>query len=288
MDEKVFALIGCGKAGLSVALALKSAGWRVAGCDSRNPESAQLGRQWLDCPPIVVPQELPPGIPMMLGIPEQAIPEVERRMATVDPHIKGRVVFHLSGALPSRALQKCRLRGAIVGSLHPLMVLPDPLSGALALRQATFGVEGRPAAVALLQQMARDISGRCFSISPRGKVLYHAAAVTASNHLTALIWESQRLLSRAGAPEGSLIPAFQSLVEGTAKNLFASGAAASLTGPVERGDTITVSDHLRALKRWPESLERYRVMARAALELARLRHPERGAEYDGLEKLLAG
>lgn len=288
MAEKTFALIGCGKAGLSVALALKNSGWRVAGCDSRNPASAQMGRQWLNCPPLVVPQELPPEVPLMLGIPENALAEVERRVAAVDPHIRGRVVFHLSGALPSRVLQRCRLRGALVGSLHPLMVLPDPLSGALALRQATFAVEGRPQAVVLLQQMARDISGRSFAISPRGKVLYHTAAVTASNHLTALLWESQRLLGRAGAPECDLLPAFQSLVEGTVKNLYASDAATALTGPVERGDATTVSDHLRALKRWPESLERYRVMARASLELARLRHPERADAYDALEKLLAG
>ncbi len=37
--DKCLALVGCGKAGLSLALALKSAGWEVAGCLSRTPES---------------------------------------------------------------------------------------------------------------------------------------------------------------------------------------------------------------------------------------------------------
>ena len=32
-----FALVGCGKAGLSLALALKAAGWTVSGCASRSP-----------------------------------------------------------------------------------------------------------------------------------------------------------------------------------------------------------------------------------------------------------
>lgn len=287
MAEKTFALIGCGKAGLSVALALKNAGWTVAGCDSRNGASAQLGRQWLACPPIVVPQELPPGVPMMIGVPEQAIPEVDRRMAAVDPHVQGRVIFHLSGALPSRALNRCRMKGAIVGSLHPLMVLPDPLSGALALRKATFAVEGRPEAVAVLKEMAASISGKCFSIPPRGKVLYHAAAVTAANHLVALIWESQELLHRAGATHQEALPAFEALVTSTVHNVFAAGAVPSLTGPVERGDLETVRDHLRALKRWPESRERYRALAKAALELARLKHPEREEAHAALEKLLA-
>jgi len=289
MDKNVFALVGCGKAGLSVALALKSAGWRVVGCDSRNPESAQLGRQWLDCPPVVVPQELPEGVPLMIGVPEQALPEVDRRMASVDPHIHGRVVFHLSGAVPSRVLTRCRMKGARVGSLHPLMILPDPLAGALALRRATFAIEGRPEAVAILKEMATSVSGKCFAISPHAKVLYHAAAVTAANHLVALLWESQVLLERAGAPPQDALPAFEQMVEATARSVFAAGAVNTITGPVERGDLDTVFNHLRSLKRWPESRERYRVMALGALALARRRHPEReAAVYDALEKLLTG
>ncbi len=285
--DKTFALLGCGKAGLSVALALKGAGWTVAGCDSRSDASAALGAQWLTCPRLRIPSELPAGVPLMVGAPEQALSEVDRTVAAGDPHLRGRVIFHLSGALPSRVLTRCRLKGAHVGSLHPLMVLPDPLAGALALRSTTFSVEGRPEAVAVLRAMAMSLSGRCFAISPRGKVLYHAAGVTAANHLVALLWESQQLLARAGASGADAAPAFQALVELTVKNVFAAGPVQSITGPVERGDLTTVKDHLSALKRWPESRERYRVMARAALEVARLRHPERVAEYVALEKLLS-
>ena len=149
-------------------------------------------------------------------------------------------------------------------------------------------MEGRPEAVAVLKEMAASISGKCFAIPPRGKVLYHAAAVTASNHLVALLWESQELLHRAGATHQEALPAFQALVESTARNLFSAGAVPSLTGPVERGDLAMVRDHLSALKRWPESRERYRVMAKAALEVARRKHPERAEAHAALEKLLSG
>ena len=68
---------------------------------------------------------------------------MERKVAKQDPHLKGRIVIHLSGALPARILNHCRLGGAKVGSFHPIMTLPDPLTGARRLKGATFALEGR-------------------------------------------------------------------------------------------------------------------------------------------------
>lgn len=286
--RKPLIVIGCGKAALSLALALKTSGWTVSGCLSRTPESTEQGAQWLACPVLPSLGELPEEGALLLGVPEGSLGDLDRKIAAQDPFLKGRVILHLSGALPSRALEACRLRGASVGSFHPLMTLPDPLTGARRLRQATFAIEGRPAAIDLMRDMAQSLSGKFFTLSPRGKTLYHAAAVLASNHLVALLADSQELLMRAGADAASATPAFQALAEGTLANFYAAGPVASITGPLERGDLQTIKNHLQALKRWPRQLERYRVMALGALELARRRHPERGEAYDELAKLLAG
>jgi predicted short-subunit dehydrogenase-like oxidoreductase (DUF2520 family) len=168
------------------------------------------------------------------------------------------------------------------------MALPDPLTGAKRLKEATFAIEGRPAALEVMRAIALALSGRYFILSPRGKTLYHAAAVVASNHLVALLADSQELLRRAGADASLAWPAFQALVEGTVKNFYSGGPVSALTGPVERGDLETVKKHLQALKRWPECRERYRAMALGVLGLARLRHPERREAHDALEKLITG
>ncbi len=286
--HKPLVLIGCGKAGLSLALALKTAGWTIAACLSRTAESTRQGQQWLACPALPSLAEIPPDAAVVLGVPEGHLGEVDRSLAEADPHLKGRVILHLSGALPSRVLESCRLRGASVGSFHAVMTLPDPLTGARRLRSAAFALEGRPSAVELMRAMAQSLSGKFFILSPRGKTLYHAAAVLAANHLVVLLADSQELLVRAGADPASATPAFQTLVEGTVENVYAAGPVAAITGPVERGDTTTVKNHLQALKRWPGLRERYRVMALGALELARRRHPERLDAYDDLAKLLSG
>jgi predicted short-subunit dehydrogenase-like oxidoreductase (DUF2520 family) len=287
INDKLLALIGCGKAGLSLCLALKSSGWDVAGCLSKTPESVSQGAQWLACDILGSVAEIPPGAVIILGVPEGAFMEVDRQVAVEDPHLKDRVILHLSGALPSGALKICRLRGASVGSFHPLMSMPDPLTGARRLRGATFAIEGRPAAVEVMRNMTQSLAGKNFILSPRGKTLYHASAVMASNHILALLADSQDMLEKAGADPVMAHEAFHQLVDGTVENFYSSGAVAAITGPVERGDTRIVKNHLLALKRWPVVRERYRVLALGVLDLARQRNPDRIAAYDALAKLLA-
>ena len=59
--SKTFALIGCGKAGLSLSLVLKGLGWSVVSCWSRSESSSQRGSEWLGCPVWDLPKKLPPG-----------------------------------------------------------------------------------------------------------------------------------------------------------------------------------------------------------------------------------
>ncbi|MFB3851217.1 MAG: Rossmann-like and DUF2520 domain-containing protein [Acidobacteriota bacterium] len=283
--DKTFALYGCGKAGLSVALALKSQGYTIIGCDSRSEESRDWGAQWLACPKIKIPQELPPKIPLMIGVSENAIFDVDAAIGEAK-YVSERVVFHLSGALPSRALNRCRLTGAKVGSLHPLMILPDPLTGAKNLRNATFAIEGREQAVETLKKMATAISGKFFIVPVKGKTLYHISAVFAANYLVTLLAESEALLEKAGVSHSDSLRAFQSLVEMTVKNYFSEGPIQSLTGPVERGDLNMIKNHLLALSKLPEAKKLYKILAQNTLVLARQKHPERKEIYDELEKLI--
>jgi len=284
---KRLALIGCGKAGLSVSLALKSAGWDVAGCLSRSVRSTEQGAQWLACPALHSVGEIPEGTVILVGVPEGSFGEVDKRIAVEDRHLTGRVILHMSGALPSRALEICRLRGASVGSFHPLMTLPDPITGARRLRGATFAIEGRPAAVEVMKAMAQSLSAKSLTLSSRGKTLYHAAAVMASNHILVLLADTKDTLVSAGINPAEAQDAFHTLAQGTVDNVFAANPVATITGPVERGDLTTVKNHLQALKRWPRRRERYRILALGALEIARLRNPERSGAYDALAKLLA-
>ena len=88
-----------------------------------------------------------------------------------------------------------------------------------------------------------------FTLADEHRVLYHAAAVVASNYLVTLASVAEDLFERAGLPAGGALPAFLPLMRGALDNLQAQGTVAALTGPLSRGDVGTVAAHLDALGR---------------------------------------
>jgi predicted short-subunit dehydrogenase-like oxidoreductase (DUF2520 family) len=78
-------------------------------------------------------------------------------------------------------------------------------------------------------------------IPQRERALYHAAASAASNFLVTVEGMAERLAERVGLDREALVP----LVRGTVDNWAARGARGALTGPVARGDDVTV-DRQRA------------------------------------------
>ncbi|MFN2481106.1 MAG: DUF2520 domain-containing protein, partial [Pyrinomonadaceae bacterium] len=181
-----------------------------------------------------------------------------------------RIALHASGALSSDALAPLRARGFAVGSLHPLVSVSDPRSGAQTLRGAFYCVEGDAAAARAARRVVRDLGGRAFSVDARDKVLYHAAAVLAAGHLTALFDVATSLLARCGVGADTARRALLTLSESALDNLArAPSNARALTGPFARRDFDTVRKHLGALDALDEgeTLKLYAMLGRRALSM---------------------
>jgi predicted short-subunit dehydrogenase-like oxidoreductase (DUF2520 family) len=227
-------IIGPGRAGVSFATALAAAGWSVDRPIGRG-EDLRGAASGCDL--------------LLLAVPDGAVAEVA---AAVAPH-PSTVVAHVAGSLGLAPLAGHPRRAV----LHPLVALPDPDLGAQRLRGAHYGVsaDGDPLALAVVG----DLDGRAIEVAEDRWVLYHAAAVIASNHLVALLGQVERVAADAGAP----LEAYLALAEQTLGNVGTLGPAAALTGPVRRGDWATVERHLEALP------ERERLAYRAMVEEAR-------------------
>jgi predicted short-subunit dehydrogenase-like oxidoreductase (DUF2520 family) len=177
---------------------------------------------------------------------------------------------HLAGSLGLEALAPiASARDDVeVGAMHPLQTLPTPEIGAARLPGSWAAVAGS----ARVQTLAEDLGMVPFPVADADRVAYHAAATVASNHLTALLGQVERIAGTAGAP----LAAFEPLVRATVDNCFAIGPARALTGPVARGEIETVLRHLDALA--GDEQRAYRALADAAARLAgrddpRLREP---------------
>lgn len=165
------------------------------------------------------------------------------------------VVVHTSGAAPLDVLAPHTRRG----SVHPLVSLPDPATGAARLTGgAVFAVAGDPATTVLVEALG----GRAIVVDDAHRALYHATAAIAANHLVALCAQVERLAGRVGVP----IEVYWDLMASTLENVRRVGSAASLTGPAARGDLATIRRHLDALPDGERDL--YRGLAAAAARLA--------------------
>lgn len=226
-------IIGPGRAGRSLHLALDRAGWPVQPLLGRDDD----------------PSDAASGVDLVIiATPDAAVRDVAER---IEP-AAGVVVAHVSGSLGLAPLAAHRDRTVI----HPLVALPDPDRGAERLVGAWFGIaaDGHP----LAMDVVAAVGGRAIDVAEHDWVRYHAAAVIASNHLVALLGQVERVAAGVGAP----VEAFLDLARGSLDDVAVLGPAAALTGPVRRGDLETVARHLAAIG--PDEAPAYEAMSREA------------------------
>jgi len=85
-------------------------------------------------------------------------------------------------------------------------------------------------------------------------VIYHTAAVIASNYLVTLVKLATDLWQSFSVPPHQAAQALLPLIRGTINNIDAIGIPQCLTGPIARGDTGTVKKHLNALQKTAPNL----------------------------------
>ena len=167
------------------------------------------------------------------------------RVARMNPPAELAVV-HLSGALGLDAL--IALEGNPRGSFHPLQSFPTP-RGPEAFRGITVAVDASTTALRRrLARLARELGAKPKHVTGRERVLYHAAAVYASNFVDVVLSEAVRVLGTIGWTEAEATRALMPLVDGAVANVRKRGVVGALTGPIRRGDADTVRRHLEALR----------------------------------------
>lgn len=180
------------------------------------------------------------------------------------------IVFHCSGALSSQALTSATEQGAAVASIHPIRSFADPQQVVRHFAGTYCGSEGDAAALAVLTPAFDAIGALCVGIQRDNKILYHAAAVFASNYLVTLIDVARQAYVEAGLAPDVALRLIEPLLSDSAANAFRLGPAAALTGPIARGDMATVARQYEALQQWnPEVAALYRRFESLTLDLAR-------------------
>jgi predicted short-subunit dehydrogenase-like oxidoreductase (DUF2520 family) len=272
MGMQSVSMIGIGRVGGALAIALGRSGFNIEYLVHRDPSTANL-----------VSAFLPSGINLVSG--SRSLPEFRADIVlvtTADPEIPGianqlkdrlkpgAVLLHTSGSLSSEVFSDLASAGYHTGSIHPLVSVSDPVSGAENFSGAFFCVEGDDLAVATARSIVESLGGRPFSVDSAKKPLYHAAAVTACGHLVALIDVAIEMLAKCGVEKGAAQEILLPLINSTVDNLTVQTPARALTGSFARIDVTAVERHLAAIDREMSAQVRnvYLLLGERSLDLA--------------------
>lgn len=270
MAKPNLALIGAGRLGTSLALALYQKGYKVLAVSDADEASAREAAQALGSPlftidPATAAKE---ADLVIMAVPDSAIKTVAESLAAKQAFKKGQIVCHTSGFLPAGALVSLKLFGVYTLSMHPFVSIAQKMHSS-SLSGAYFALEGDALAVEQAREMVASLDGFSITIKPQDKPLYHAAGAMASYLAVALWLGSEQALVKAGVDQETAGQMVTGLLRSLEENIKQNGLSGSLTGPIMRGDLATVQGHLQALKSWGGSHETvYRLLGQAVLKKA--------------------
>ncbi|MDQ1637247.1 MAG: hypothetical protein QOF62_586 [Pyrinomonadaceae bacterium] len=276
-SKPTISIIGAGRLGTALAIALSSKGYPIRAVAARRPSHARNAISLSRLPSTTLAlgadqlEQLPPSDLILITTPDDVIAGIAETFAKLGRSPRQRSIFlHTSGALSSAVLAPLAKRGFHTGSLHPLVSVSDPRAGAEALRGAFYCVEGDSVAVRSAKGIVRDLDGNAFTIKPESKALYHASAVMASPHVVALFDLASEMLMSCGLQAKEAQQVLTPLVQSTVNNLKQTSPEKALTGTFARGDVATVKRHLKALspKQLAEALKIYKLLGLHSLQLA--------------------
>ena len=179
---------------------------------------------------------------------------------------------HFSGSKPLKDLESARKAGAGTLSLHPLKSFASIPAAIKTIKNTEYGITcNTPGGERLAKKIVDTLGGRSIVVEDSKKPLYHAAACVASNYLVTLIDYAVYINEKAGIKPEDSIKGLLSLIEGTVKNISGSGTKKSLTGPIARGDTGTIMDHMKNFKEnlSNKDTEIYRLMGKKTAGIAK-------------------
>jgi predicted short-subunit dehydrogenase-like oxidoreductase (DUF2520 family) len=230
---RCLAIIGRGRLGTALADAFTDAGLVVRGPLGRGADAAGADVA-------------------LLCVPDS---EIASAAALIAP---GRLVGHCSGATELAPLAPHE-----AFSLHPLMTVTAGGARFAGAGAAIAGSTDR--ALDLARHLATALGMRPVEVADEDRVAYHAAASIASNFLITLEAAAERVAGSAGVDRDLLVP----LVRAAVENWAALGPERALTGPVARGDELTVAAQRNAIaERAEDLLPLFDALVAATRELA--------------------
>jgi predicted short-subunit dehydrogenase-like oxidoreductase (DUF2520 family) len=215
----------------------------------------------------------------MLAVPDVQIASVAQALAeavaTISPSTPSSVqrprplVFHCSGAQGAASLAPLAALGWRTASAHCILSFAAPEVALVQFAGTACALEGDATARAALGEAFSAIGAECFEVASEHKLLYHAAAVFATNFLPILQAVAEDAWQATGVPTHLLPQLRANLLRNAADNITRLGPLGALTGPAARNDVAAIEQQAAVVSAWDApSGAAYRALSVLALRLA--------------------
>lgn len=262
-------IIGAGHLGktigyLLVKHQLVDIGFIVNRSEASTAEAIKFFGEGNYCPTV---EQLPPADITLITTSDDLISGMSEKLSKSQFLKKGSIVLHCSGSLTSDALIAIKQKGCSVGSVHPMRSFAKPELSVKQYDGTYCAIEGDEQALPTMRYLFDSIGSTTYDIDKEKKSLYHAAGVFASNYLVTLAHEALSCMKEAAVDNEMAMHVITNIMKGTIANLEKTlSPLQALTGPIKRGDLLTITKHIENL---PTVAQRnlYAVLGKATMEL---------------------
>lgn len=279
-------IIGSGRVGFSMGKYLTDKKVEIVGYYDRHPERAAEAAHFTGTDSYPTMEALVEASDtLFLTTPDAEIAKAWDCIAKMSEksNLCNKIICHFSGSLSSVVFQGIEATGASCASIHPMLAFSDKYSSYQQLNHAFLTIEGMPMAVEKMCTLFTKLGNQVCEIDKSCKELYHCAASVLSNQVIAVLESGYEMLEQCGFSREAAMQATHGLVLGNVENVLAKGCQAALTGPIERGDALTVKKHLAALKEDEKNYEMYVNLGEKLVQIAEAKNPEK--DYQEIKQI---
>lgn len=281
-------IIGAGRLGTTLAAVLTlraSRDFNVRYIASRTGESLMKARRIIgkNGEKIIFTKNIIEGVRdcdiIFICTPDDEIEKVSNEICrNAKSSLKGKYFMHFSGSKSLEVLNNVRSSGAFIASIHPMKSFASIEDSIETIGGTVYGVTFEKSQSSkkfiqtkdLILKIVESLGGTAIEVKNEDKPLYHAVACVASNYLVALINYAVEMNEKIGIKTGDSLRGLMGLIESTINNIKKLGTKKALTGPIARGDTETIREHMDYFKRHFEKNDYllYKVLGQATSKIA--------------------
>ena len=269
-------IIGAGQLGKTLAkLFNEHTKIEILGVVNSTFESAKIACKELQCGQGYENiASLPQSDMTLIATPDNQIADVINKLYPNLSHAEKHILFHCSGSLSSNILHNPQFPQVSVASIHPLRNFADHHLAYKKFSGTFCALEGDEYAINVLNKLFLSLGAIPFQLKSEQKALYHTGSVFASNYLVTLYQQAMECFSNSGIESDIAKQSILNLMQGTLDNIkHQSSASKALTGPIQRGDTITITAHKNALAPHQLQSSLYHQLGHATIALCK--HPSK-------------